>query len=71
MTTTEAGNWTMPEWMEPYRDLIRNTGGDSVENLMNDHKTTAFNNHIRAALIVCVESQVALLHILRTKGMLK
>lgn len=62
--------WVMPEWMEPYRDMIRNTGGNSVESLMNDHKTNGFNNSIRAALIVAVDSQVSLLGALHRAGRL-
>jgi len=61
----------MPEWMEPYRELITNTGGDSIENLMNDHDTTCFKNIIRAGLIVSVDSQICLLMRLRQKGLLK
>lgn len=60
--------WTMPEWMEPYRGLIRNTGGNSVEDLVNDTSSNTFNNPIRAALCVAVESQVSLLIILKEKG---
>lgn len=62
--------WTMPEWMEPYRDLFQNTGGNSVENLMRDTTTTAFNNAIRSTLIISVSAQVDLLHRLRSRGML-
>lgn len=53
--------WVMPTWMEPYREMIRNTGGNSIEELMNDTGTNAQNNMIRAALIVAVSSQVSLL----------
>ena len=63
--------WKMPKWMKPYRDIICNTGGNSIEELMNDHKTNAFNNVIRAALIVSVNSQVTLLHRLHENGLLK
>lgn len=63
--------WVMPEWMEPYRKLINNTGGDTIENLMNDHTSNSFNNVIRAGLICCVDSQVRLLHTLRKEGILK
>ena len=61
----------MPKWMEPYRELIGNTGGDSIENLMNDHHSHLGNNAIRAALIVCVDSQVKLLQRLHFKGLLR
>lgn len=62
--------WTMPEWMEPYRELIINTGGNPIEELVNDHSTTAQVNLIRAALIVSVTSQVQLLTLLHDRGML-
>lgn len=62
--------WVMPEWMEPCRDLFQNTGGNSVEDLMRDTTTTAFNNAIRSALIISVSAQVDLLHRLHARGML-
>lgn len=60
----------MPEWMEPYRGLIGNTGGDTVEGMMNDHKTNGFNNAIRSAMIISVDAQVALLTILHARRLL-
>lgn len=63
--------WVMPEWMEPYRGLICETGGNTIEDLMNDHHSTAFNNVIRAGIIVAVNAQVCLLHRLSLKGFLK
>lgn len=60
----------MPAWMESFRDKIVNTGGNSIEDLMNDHTTNAFNNVIRAGLIVAVKSQVSLLMRLHDDGML-
>jgi hypothetical protein len=60
--------WKMPEWMEPYRDLFENTGGNSVEELMDHEFTNA--NVVRGTLAVCVESQVTLLHRLRARKML-
>jgi hypothetical protein len=53
--------WVMPNWMEKYRPLINNTGGNSIEDLINDKETNAMNNLIRSALILAVESQVNLL----------
>ena len=53
--------WVMPEWMEPYRKLIGETGGNPIEELMNDRDSNAFNNVIRAGLIVCANAQVSLL----------
>jgi hypothetical protein len=62
--------WTMPEYLEKYRDLIVNTGGNSIEDLMNDKHTTHFANHVRSAIIVAVKSQIALLESLHERGML-
>lgn len=62
--------WTMPKWMESYREYITNTGGNTVEDLMNDHSSNASNNVMRAGLIVSVESQIVLLHKLYKKGLL-
>jgi hypothetical protein len=64
-------DWKMPEWMEPYRDMFVNTGGNLTEELLNDHHTSVFDNSIRASLIIAVESQVALLEKLHEKGVLK
>lgn len=61
--------WTMPEWMEPYRELFANTGGNQIEELMNDRTTNHRNNLIRSALIVAVSSQVALLMKLHSQGL--
>ena len=62
--------WVMPAWMEPYRDTIVNTGGNAVEDLMNDHDTNFNNNLPRCALMLCVQSQVALLSAMRERGFL-
>jgi hypothetical protein len=64
-----VGQWAMPDWMERYRQLISNTGGNSVESLMNDHTTTAFSNVILAGMIVSVDSQVKLLMQLHEQGL--
>lgn len=68
MVAEPVVDWIMPEWMEPYRSLIGNTGGDSVEGLMNDHSNHLGNNAIRAALCIAVDSQVTLLYRLRKEG---
>ncbi len=62
--------WTMPEWMEKYREFIGNTGGNSIESLMNDKKTNSFNNVIKAGLIVSVHSQIMLLTVLHDRGII-
>ncbi len=70
MSYERPDEWTMPEWMEPYRGMIRNTGGNPIEELVNDHETTAFSNVIRAGLIVAVTSQIRLLADLHSQGLL-
>lgn len=62
--------WKMPKWMEPYRKLIANTGGNSIEDLMNDTTTTFYNNSIRACFIIGTSDQLNLLQRLHKKGML-
>jgi hypothetical protein len=66
-----TGQWTMPTWMEPFRDLIQNTGGNYVEDLVNDRESNSFSNAIRAALCVAVKSQVALLTLAHDSGLLR
>jgi hypothetical protein len=65
----EPKEWVMPEWMEKYRPFICNTGGNPVEELVNDHDSNVQNNWIRTALIVGVKSQVGLLITLHEKGL--
>ncbi|MFG3710976.1 hypothetical protein [Micromonospora sp. NPDC047730] len=70
----EPAHWTMPEWMEPYRDLIVNTGGNEVEELINDLNTDRRmmrTNVVRFSLAVAVRSQVSLLAGLREAGLLR
>jgi hypothetical protein len=65
-----AKKWKMPAWMEPFRDEFANTGGNPIEELMNDKDTHYGNNAVRAALIVAVDSQVHLLNSLHARGAL-
>lgn len=60
--------WVMPDWMERFRDFIRNTGGNTVEDLMNDTDSNSQNNHIRWAMKVSVADQVKLLGVLVAAG---
>lgn len=64
--------WVMPKWLESYRDCIGNTGGNSIEDLMNDDGTNSnlFNNAPRALICVAVKSQVNLLERLHKQGRL-
>jgi hypothetical protein len=57
----KAVAWSMPSWMERYRAHIGNTGGNTVEDLMNNHTATVFENAPLALLCVSVKSQVELL----------
>jgi hypothetical protein len=67
-----AKKWVMPAWMEPYRSMIVNTGGNSVEEFMNcDSKNcNLFTNGVRALLCTATTSQVALLEQLHKAGKL-
>lgn len=58
---TKKKQWVMPKWMEPYRSSINNTGGNSIEDVMNREDVTVFNNAPMAMICVAVKSQVALL----------
>jgi hypothetical protein len=57
--------------MEPYRKFIGNTGGNKIEELMNDHETNSSNHIFRAAMIASVDSQIDLLTGLHSAGLLK
>ena len=58
----------MPEWMRPFEKYIRNTGGNPIEELMNDHTTIVQVNAPRAMICVAVKSQIALLEELHAEG---
>lgn len=62
--------WVMPIWMEPFRVCITNTGGNSVEDLMNNHEATVDNNWVLAALCIAVNAQVQMLEKAHAKGLL-
>lgn len=61
--------WVMPDWMESWRPLLADYGL-GIEDLMNDHESTFFNNEYRAALCVAMKDQVALLTRLHAAGLL-
>ncbi|MDB6020789.1 MAG: hypothetical protein JWQ04_646 [Pedosphaera sp.] len=63
-------NWTMPKHLEKYRGAIGDTGGNSIEALMNDADTTEFNSRVRLHVIFVVEAQLRLLERLHKKGKL-
>lgn len=69
-TAKQRERWTMPSWMEKYRESFVNTGGNSVEELVNGN--TKFQvNFVLAALEVGAQSQVGLLQRLHRNGALK
>lgn len=65
--------WKMPAWMKPFRHHISNTGGNSIEDLMNDDggNSNVHNNAPRALICVAVKCQVGLLERLYAIGHLR
>jgi hypothetical protein len=61
--------WTMPDWMESLRKFIGNTGGNSVEAMVNGD-ATPFSNLPLSTLQACVKSQVNLLERLHNHNIL-
>lgn len=64
----------MPEELEPYRDLINNTGGNEIEGLINDYLTDnklMRTNVVRFTLAAMVYAQIQLLMSLHAKGLLR
>lgn len=66
----DAQYWVMPEWLEPYRELIADTGNQSIEELMNDWTSGFHDNYMRAARMMAVNAQIELLVRLRNEGLL-
>ena len=66
----EKDEWKMPGWMEPLRNTILNTGGNPIEELMNDNHNHFETNLPRAVIICCVKSQVNMLEHLNKSGLL-
>lgn len=60
--------WTMPEWMEPYRDMLPD--GRRAEELMNSTATT-FENDVLALMAVDMKSAVTMLTRLHNAGLLR
>lgn len=64
----------LPRWFEGYRDLITNTGGNKVEDLLyrlRHEKNLFHSNHIVYVMATDVEGQVGMLHRLFNAGLLK
>lgn len=66
----DSPHWVMPEWLEPYCDLIAETGDQSVEEVMNDWSSGFHDNYMRAARLMAVNAQLELLQRLRDEGLL-
>jgi hypothetical protein len=67
----EPKPWTMPKWMQPFAEFINNTGGNEIDDLVNDHETTVEVNAPRAIICVAVKAQVILLQSLMKHGLLR
>ena len=59
----EKREWTMPEWMEPFRESFYSTGGNTVEELINalNNQHLTKTNAVLFTLAIMAEAQVALL----------
>lgn len=66
----EVQYWVLPDWLEPYRDLIADTGSESIEEVMNDRISGFHDNYMRAARLMAVNAQIELLCRLRDQGFL-
>lgn len=64
-----AKQWLMPKWMEPYRSFVLNTGGNPIEELMND-RVDARVNLPRAVLCACTAAEIGMLARLHSAGLL-
>ena len=62
--------WMMPKWMIPYGVYIVNTGGNSIESMVNGDADPRVNLPL-SMLQACVKSQVAMLTSLHNNGALK
>lgn len=74
MPRTERTTWVMPAWMEPYRALINNTGGNTIEELIDDfnnERNLMRTNVVRFALAMGVYAQVNLLGTLHDNRLLR
>lgn len=69
---TKKPDWTMPAWMEPYRESFDNTGGNTVEGLINalSERGLYRSNQVLWTLAITAESQVKLLYKLHADGKL-
>lgn len=66
MKVAKKKKWTMPKWMELYRNCIVNTGGNAIEDMVNGDANPQVNLPL-STLQACVKSQVALLALLHVR----
>lgn len=65
--------YVLPAELEPYRKLIYNTGGNTIEDLMSRYhndKNIAATNLIVFTMAASIEAQIFLLLQLRKEGLL-
>lgn len=65
--------WRMPEWMEPYRSFIAETGGNEIEELLFrfEHEHNLMRTNVVAFTLACMaRAQVGLLERLHKDGSL-
>lgn len=68
-TEPQKKEWVMPDWMELFREYFVNTGGNTIEELVNT-KVDSRTNAVLAFLQDCVTSQIQLLQRAFKKGLL-
>lgn len=65
----EGGDWKPPDWMKPFLPQLNNTGGNTVEELMNGKTNPAVNLPL-AMLEMAAIAQIQLLTHLHKRGLL-
>jgi hypothetical protein len=65
----KSRTWKMPKWMEMYREHFANTGGNSIEELMNGDADPRVNLPL-STIQFGVKSQVSMLTRLREKKLI-
>lgn len=70
MPANNRPKWTAPDWMKPYLYYIVNTGGNSIEDMMNGNADPLINLPL-STLQACVKSQIALLERLHSVSLLR
>ena len=69
--TAKQKPWAMPAWMEPFRKALESLhGGNTVEELMNNHDADMENNCVLAAFCISMINCVGTLGKLKEQGLL-